>query len=82
MDSKPSESQEVVTVKEVVNEVVIDPRWHVGHIQIDKATHILIDVTHPRHGKLAFLVPQQEAEKLYSLLGLAVAIGRPASTSH
>ena len=54
-------------------EAAIDPRWQIGGITLDGATHILLTLHHPRHGEIHSILPRLSAAEMRDVLIRALA---------
>lgn len=51
-----------------IAEAVIDPRWKVGVVVVNGARLTFIRITHPRHGDVDLILPDESAVGLSTTL--------------
>jgi hypothetical protein len=51
-----------------ISEATIDPRWRVVNVSFDGQSHGVLELEHPRHGRLAFLLPLNEMQEMTAAL--------------
>lgn len=62
-----------------ISEVTIDPRWRVLNISLDGRSHSVLELEHPRHGRLAFLLPLEQMQNMAAALTSLTVAPRPRS---
>lgn len=55
-----------------IPEVLIDPRWTSTIAEIDGAKHLILSLTHPKHGQIHCLVTRDSTRWLHKWLGQAL----------
>lgn len=59
-----------------IREAVVDPRWSVGNLILNGHEITFLRITHPRHGDIDILLPDQERSAMVAALqGAAPARG-------